>query len=104
MKGWKGIPYKAPEYTSTGAYLDERAKAPISASQFDDRFGHLLSPEDKENLGITGVEKPLTKTELEMVGWQWLATEEAMALSDEEKARQIKAFGLDPKTFGIEIY
>ena len=42
-----------------------------------------------------------SKWEKEGTVWQWLETEEAKALSDEEKASQIKQFGLNPETFGI---
>jgi hypothetical protein len=39
-------------YTSKEMYLAERQKATISPSDFDNRFGYLLSPEDKKE--VTG--------------------------------------------------
>ena len=43
----------------------------------------------------------LSKTEREATVWQWLSTDEAKALNDDEKSQQIKSFGLDPESFGI---
>lgn len=45
--------------------------------------------------------EPKSKWELEGDVWAWLATPDAEGLSDEEKARQIKSYGLSPETFGI---
>jgi murein DD-endopeptidase MepM/ murein hydrolase activator NlpD len=86
-------------YTDTDKYLSARINSTISASDFDNRFGHLLDPVDKERLGITDVK--FSKTEKEATVWQWLATDEAKALSDEELSLEIKRYGLNPETFNI---
>jgi len=45
--------------------------------------------------------EPKDKWELESDVWSWLGTPEAQALSEEEKANQIRAYGLNPETFDI---
>ncbi|NOQ67946.1 hypothetical protein GQ568_00725, partial [Patescibacteria group bacterium] len=42
-----------------------------------------------------------SKWERESTVWQWMETDEAKNLSDEEKASQIRNYGLNPETFGI---
>lgn len=44
-------------------YLQVRAKSKLSASEFDNRFGYTLSPQEQKNLGITSSGKPATDTQ-----------------------------------------
>ena len=63
----------------------------------------MLSPGEREKLGM-GDSSSLSKWETESTVWQWLDTDEAKNLSDEEKASQIRQFGLSPESFGIYLY
>ena len=90
-------------FTDPATYQKLKTTARTSPTDFDNRFGHLLSPEERVNLGIEkepaiGAE---SKWEQESVVWQWIETDEAKALSEEEKASQIRNYGLNPETFGI---
>lgn len=46
--------------------------------------------------------KEPSKADMESTGWVWLSTDEAMSLSNEEKAKVIMSkLGLDPEIFGL---
>jgi len=96
----QSVPFEE-DFVDLDTYLRERTTADISPSEFDDRFGYMLSIDDRKNLEVPD---ELNKWESESTVWQWLATPEAVALSDGEKAQQIKSFGLNPESFGIYTY
>ena len=52
--------------------------------------------------GLRAKEEELTKSDREEAGWKWMETDEAKAMSDDEKASIIRSvLGLNPETFGI---
>jgi len=65
MSKWQGIPYKFPEARTSAdlqTYLDLRGQSSMSPSEFDDRFGHFLSPEDQALVDVKiGEEEEVTK-------------------------------------------
>jgi len=72
-------------------------------------FKAVYPPEtlmDEDNLnklpsGLKPKEPTISKTDRESIVWQWLNTDEAKALNDDEKRSQIMSYGLNPQVFGI---
>lgn len=86
-------------YVDPKVYSNLKMQSKISPTEFDNRFSNMLSPKERNNLGITSV----SATELTRSIWEWLANEGAN-YSDEEKAQQIQSMGGNPETFGYYNY
>jgi len=86
-------------YIDGNVYVEERRNSSLTPSDFDSRFGYLLSPGDQVKFGVIK-EPSVSAWEVDAGIWQWLAADGAN-LSDEEKAAQIKQAGRDPESFGI---
>lgn len=83
-----------------GVYMNQRTLSKMGPTEFDNRFAHLLSPQERANLGIS-IAKTTSASQKEMEIWQQMDTPDVQAMSDDDKAAWIRQNGLDPATFGL---
>ena len=89
-------------FVNSDEYRSQRINSTMNTNTFDDRFGQLLSPQERINVGIES-EDTDSKWEQEGTVWAWLQSDEAQALSYDEITAQIAQFGLNPDIFGYGI-
>jgi len=89
------------DYVSGGYYEQVRANSTLSPTEFDKRFGHLLSDADRQKLGMTKVDE-LAQWEEKKVINQWLSdTEGGLNLDPDAQKSQIRIWGYNPEDFSI---
>lgn len=96
--------YVNPNEYIQEAYAYERSGKTMS--DFVKKFppANYINPNDRASLPAflqPKEDSPLSATEIDSLIWQWLAVPENAALSDEEKALQIKQNGRNPESFGV---
>ena len=84
-------------YVNTDLYKELRTKAK-DKSTFDKNFSSMLNPNDPTAKALLGTQ---SKYEIEGGIWEWLASEEALNMTDEQKAKIIMTKGGNPEDFGI---
>ncbi len=87
-------------FVNTDTYKKLRASAKDKTS-FDKNYSYMLNPNDASAKQFLTTEKSSTQWEQGKAVWAWLATPEAQAMSDEDKAKEVMANGFDPADFNL---
>lgn len=90
-------------YVNTDKYKSLRMSAKDKTA-FDKNFSYLLNPQDASAAAYAAKADEPSAGQQQQAVWSWLATPEAKAMSNKDKASEIMAFGFNPEDFNIYSY